>query len=130
MPFIKNYLPKSLKKKPYIRCVPTELGAERKDRNGSVEKNLLSTIIPYAPQKGTIKFVPKGVTGVPTMQVRAIKRRRMSVTNIKSYIGKNITFDGSTIKKDCKKFEISAGVILKVEKNGWKYMCTPSQSKK
>jgi len=123
-------LPKSLKKKPYVKCVPEELGAERKDRNGSTEKSLISTIIPYIPQTGKIKYVPKGVTGAPALEVKGIKNRRMSITNIKSFVGKEyITFDGTTIKKDITKYETSAGVQIKVQKNGWTYHCTPNQER-
>ena len=101
LPFIKRYLPKSLKKKPYIKCIPSEPGQKRKDRSGVYSINLMSTIIPYVPQTGTIKIVPKGVTGAPPMSVRAIKHRRMALTNVKAYAGKDyITFDGEAIKKD------------------------------
>lgn len=130
MPFVKHYLPKSLKKKPYIKCVPSELGADRKDREGLVEKNLASTIIPYVSQKGKIKYVPRGVTGAPALAVKAIKGRRMSITNIKAFANKDyITFDGTTIQKDINKFETGAGVCIKVNRNGWTYTCTPSQSR-
>lgn len=130
LPFVKHYLPKSLKKKPYVKCVPEELGAERKHRNGSTEKSLVSTLIPYIPQTGKIKYVPKGVTGAPALEVKGIKNRRMSITNIKTFAGKEyITFDGTAIKSDCTKFETSAGVSIRVQKNGWTYHCTPNQER-
>lgn len=131
LPFFKHYLPKSLKRKPYIKCIPSEPGEKRKDRNGMVEKNLLSTIIPYVPQTGTIKYVPKGVTGCPIMAVRAVKRRRMVLTNMKSFVGKdNITFDGEAIKKELKKFETGAGVSIRVKRGEWTYVCNPNQENK
>jgi hypothetical protein len=131
LPFVKHYLPGSLKKKPYIKCVPDELGAERKDRNGLVEKNLLSTIIPYVAQTGKIKYVPQGVSGPPIMEVKGIKNRRMVITNIKAFVGKDyITFDGTPIKKDDPRFATSAGVQIRVQKNGWTYHCTPNQASK
>lgn len=130
LPFVKHYLPKSLKKKPYVKCVPEELGAQRKDRNGSTEKSLASTIIPYIPQTGKIKYVPKGVTGAPALEVRGIKNKRMTITNISAFAGKEyITFDGTAIKKDCKSFDTSAGVQIRVQKNGWTYHCTPNQER-
>ena len=130
LPFIKNYLPKSLKKKPYIQCVPSEPGEKKKDRNGIVEKNLISTIVPYASQTATIKYVPKGVTGCPAMTVRAIKRRRMILTNIKVFCDKeHITFDGETIRKDRKKFETGAGVSIRAKRGEWTYICSPNQIK-
>lgn len=129
MPFVKHYLPKSLKKKPYIKCIPSEPGEKRKDRNGLVEKNLLSTIIPYVPQTGTIRYVPKGVTGCPPLSVRAIKRHRMSISNVKTFAGKDyITFDGEAIKKDVKKFETGAGVSIRAKRGEWTYVCSPNQT--
>lgn len=129
LPFIKHYLPKSLKKKPYVKCIPSEPGEKRKDRNGVAEKNLISTIIPYIPQTGTIKYVPKGVTGCPALAVRAIKHRRMTLTNVKAFAGKDyITFDGEAIKKDVKKFETGAGVSIRVKRGEWTYVCSPNQS--
>ena len=129
LPFIKHYLPKSLKKKPYIKCIPSEPGEKRKDRNGVINKNLVSTLIPYIPQTGTIKYVPKGVTGCPAMAVRAIKHRRMTLTNVKAFAGKDyITFDGEAIKKDVKKFETGAGVSIRVKRGEWTYICSPNQS--
>lgn len=129
LPFVKHYLPKSLKKKPYIKCIPSEPGEKRKDRNGLVEKNLLSTIIPYISQKATIKYVPKGVTGCPAMAVKAIKGRRMALTNVKAFAGKDyITFDGESIKKDTKKFETGAGVSIRAKRGEWTYTCSPNQT--
>ena len=91
----------------------------------------MSTIIPYVPQTGTIKIVPKGVTGAPPMSVRAIKRRRMTLTNVKAYAGKDyITFDGEAIKKDCKKFDTGAAVTIRVKRGEWTYVCSPNQSGK
>lgn len=129
LPLFKHYLPKSLKRKPYIKCMPSEPGEKRKERSGLFEKNLLSTVIPYVAQKGTIKYVPKGVTGCPPMAVKAVKRRRMVLTNMKAFVGKEyITFDGESIKKDRKKFETGAGVSIRVKRGTWTYVCSPNQS--
>lgn len=129
LPLFKHYLPKSLKRKPYIKCVPSEPGEKRKERAGLFEKNLLSTVLPYVAQKGTIKYVPKGVTGCPAMAVKAVKRRRMVLTNVKAFVGKEyITFDGEAIKKDRKKFETGAGVSIRVKRGTWTYVCSPNQS--
>ena len=129
LPFIKHYLPKSLKKNPYIKCTSSEPGVPRKDRKGSFNKNRLSTILPYVAQKGTIKYVPSGVTGAPPLAVKAIKRRRMTITNYKAFAGKdNITFDGEVIKKDAKKFDTGAAVTIRVKRGDWTYVCNPNQS--
>ena len=129
LPLFKHYLPKSLKRKPYIKCVPSEPGEKRKERSGLYEKNLLSTVIPYVAQKGTIKYVPKGVTGCPPMAVKAVKRRRMVLTNLKAFTGKDyITFDGESVKKEQKRFETGAGVTVRVKRGTWTYTCSPNQS--
>ena len=63
------------------------------------------------------------------MSVRAVKRRRMALVNVAAFAGKeHITFDGEAIKKDCKKFETGSGVIIRVKKSGWTYVCTPNQA--
>lgn len=129
LPIFKHYLPKTLKRKPYIKCIPSEPGEKRKDRNGLYEKNLLSTLLPYVPQKGTIKYVPKGVPGCPVMAVKAIKHRRMTLTNVKAFVGKDfITFDGEAVKKETKRFDTSAGVSIRVKRGTWTYVCSPNQS--
>ena len=96
-----------------------------------MEKNTLSTIIPYVPQKGKIKYVPKGVTGCPTMEVKAVRNRRMALTNVKAFIGKDyIAFDGESIKKEVKKFETGSGVSIRVKRGEWTYICNPNQESK
>ncbi|MBQ2910990.1 MAG: hypothetical protein IJE55_01745 [Clostridia bacterium] len=132
LPFIKHYLPRGLKKKPHIQVDPLELGMESKKRQGLMEKNLLSTIIPYIPQTGTIKFLPKGVSGAAPLKVKGIAGRQMLITNIKAYAEKeNITFDGEVIRKPEGKekliFKTSGSVTIVVEKNNWRYTCTPTQ---
>lgn len=131
LPLFKHYLPKSLKRKPYIKCIPSEPGEKRKERNGSVEKSFVSTVIPYISQTGTVKYVPKGVTGAPALSVRAIKGRRMTLINVSAFAGKEyITFDGESIKKDCRKFDTGAAVTIRVKRGGWTYVCNPNQSGK
>lgn len=127
LPFIKNYLPKSLKKEPTINCTPDEIGMEfdERTRNGLVTKSFISTIFPYVSQKATIEFVPNSVSGVPALSVRAIKHRRMFVTNIKDYADRdNITFNGQVISSNTKKYETGAALKISVVKNGWVYDCS------
>lgn len=129
MPFIKHYLPKSLKKKPHINCVPEELGLMPKTGKGKFEKILSSTIIPYVPQRGTITYVPQGVTGAPKLKVKGAKGGRMSITNARDFGNKEyITFDGEKMDKEVKEYNTSAGVMVVVRKTGWKYTCTLNQS--
>lgn len=127
LPIFKHYLPKSLKKRPNIYGTSVNLSDEPKERKGTVTKNALSTIIPYIPQRGTIKYVPEG--GFPIMKVRAIKGRRMMLTNIRAFAGReNIKFDGEYIEKESKKFETGASVTITATKGDWTYECTPNQS--
>ena len=134
LPFIKHYLPKGLKKKPHIQVDPLELGMDSKRRQGLLDKNIMSTIIPYIPQTGTIKILPKGVSGAAPLRVKGIGGGQMAITNIKAYADKeNITFDGEVIrkpedKKEKMKFTTNGSVTIVVEKNNWRYTCTPTQA--
>ena len=125
LPLFKRYLPKRLKKKPGIECTPEDFSNEPMRLRGTIEKSLFSTIIPYIPQTATIKYVPPGVTGFPVVKVRAIKRRRMRITNLKVYVGKtNITFNGTAITPDVTKFESGAGLMITAMTSAWTYTCT------
>jgi hypothetical protein len=130
IPGIKLYLPKSLKKKPNISCNPIIPGQMPNDKKGKFEKELLSTIIPYIPQTGSIKFVPQGFPGVPVLKVRGARRRSMAIINIKAYAGKsNITFDNDPIEKDYSNSNLNtnAGITIRVDKGEWSYTCQPNQ---
>lgn len=128
LPLFKRYLPKTLKRRPYISCTPTGLGQMATEGYGKVEKNLLSTVIPYAAQRGTIKYVPLGVMGFPIMEVKAMKRRRMLLVNIAAFRGRNsVTFDGEPIDPEQRKFEFGAGVSIQADRDGWSYECSPNQ---
>ena len=128
LPLFKRYLPKTLKRRPYISCTPTGLGQMATEGYGKVEKNLLSTVVPYAAQRGTIKYVPLGVMGFPIMEVKAMKRRRMLLVNIAAFRGRNsVTFDGEPIDPEQRKFEFGAGVSIQADRDGWSYECSPNQ---
>jgi len=129
MPFIKHYLPKKLKSKPNIERSSSTPGLILPDVKGNYVKSFASTIIPYVPQRGTIKVVPSGVPGVPKLEVKGIKGNRMSITNIKAFAGKEfITFNGESIPKDYSKksMDTSAGITIGVEKNGCMHTCIPN----
>lgn len=124
LPFIKHYLPKSIKKNPTINCTPDEPGIDERTRDGLTQKNFLSTIIPYISQRGTVQFVPDSIATVPSLEVKAVKGRRMLITNIQDYRdNENISFNGRTITEKDKKYETSSGLKLSVVKNGWTYDC-------
>ena len=129
MPFIKHYLPKSLKSKPNIERASNTPGLVLPDVKGDYTKSFLSTIIPYVPQKGTIKVIPAGVAGVPKLEVKGIKGNRMSITNIRTFAGKEyVTFNGESIPKDYNKrsMDTSAGITVCVERNDCMHTCIPN----
>lgn len=129
MPFIKHYLPKSLKSKPNIERASSTPGLILADVKGDYTKSLLSTIIPYVPQKGTIKVIPSGVAGVPKLEVKGIKGNRMAITNIRTFAGKEyVTFNGESISKDYNKksMDTSAGITVCVERNDCMHTCIPN----
>lgn len=129
MPFVKHYLPKSLKSKPNIERSSSEPGLVLPDVKGSLTKSLASTLIPYAPQRGTIKVVPSGVAGVPRLEVCGVRGNRMAITNIRNFAGKEyVTFNGESIPKDYSKksMETSAGITVCVERNGCTHTCIPN----
>ena len=128
VPGVKKYLPKKLKKKPLIDASPNVPGNESETYQGLYEKNLASTIIPYVKQRGTIKFVPSGVFGVPKLKVRGSKNRKMTLLNTRAYAGKdNITFTGNPVSEgQTKNLELTAGVNIRVEEPEWTYSCQPN----
>ncbi len=131
LPFVKPYLPKGLKKKPYIRTTYEEPGIQPKDGHGKFEKNIASTLIPYVAQKGTIKILPAGATGAPRMAVKAVRGNRMILTNQKAYTNKEVTFDGTPIKKDTnEKLRLGAGTTVITKRNGAKHVCSLSKDRK
>lgn len=122
LPIFKNYLPRSLKKKPNISCAPDDPGMPWKSREGLLEKSLASTLIPYVPQTAKIRFLPKGTSGAAPLSVKAVRHRRMAIVNIKDYAGKDhITFNGQIIPEGQKKYETGAGLTISVVKSGWTY---------
>ncbi|MCR4586961.1 MAG: hypothetical protein K5682_01010, partial [Lachnospiraceae bacterium] len=125
IPGFKKYLPKKLKKMPKIEC-ESKVGMHKQwVANGRLTKNRLSTIIPYRAERGSIKYLPRGVSGGPTLMVKAIGSNRMELTNTKSFMGKdNITFNGQAVPKGNRKnLQLTPGCRIKVENNDAMYTC-------
>lgn len=132
VPGIKLYLPKKLKKRPTVTS--KKVGSYEKSpkpTNGNYEKNTLTTFLPYVAEKGTIRYVPKGIAGAPKLQVKGSKGKRMEITNVKDFAKKkNITFDGERADRlfeeprNQKKFVASSGLMMTAEINGIKYTCS------
>lgn len=71
-----------------------------------------------------IRFLKPGVAGFPKMQVKAVSRGRMEITNASRYAGKKeIKFDNEMIEKGSKKYTVAtnASITAIVGKN--KYIC-------
>lgn len=128
IPPFKKYLPKRLKRRPGIDCMPNMAGVRQVKATGRYVKRLLPTLIPYRAEQGTIKFVPSNVSGVPVMRVKAAGGNGMLVMNTRAYAGKDhITFNGSPVPEGTTKpVRISAGAMLCVNTKEMSYTCVPS----
>ena len=132
VPGIKNYLPKKLKKRPAIKSKKVgNIGSKLPPSNGSFEKNITTTILPYVAEKGIIRYVPKGIAGAPKLQVKGMGSRRnsrMQITNMKDFANKKyVTFDGERADMLCqtnqKTFNTSSALMITAEMRGIKYTC-------
>lgn len=99
IPPVKKYLPRRLKKRPLIDCSPNRPGIHGMVAKGQYKKSFLPTLIPYKAEKGTLKFVPPGVSGIASLKIRGGPGKSMYITNVKDYAGKDhITFDGVPVE--------------------------------
>jgi hypothetical protein len=131
IPPFKKYLPGSLKPRPTITCTPKRPGGARPGpEKGTYTKKLSSTLIPYKAETGTIRFIPKGVSGAASMSVKAEGGNAMSITNFPQYAGKtNILFNGSYVEKGTNKKTmrpITPGVLIEVKTEAMTYSCQPN----
>lgn len=129
VPGVKKYLPKRLRKAPHIECTPNRPGVHAVQARGSFSKNILTTLVPYKAEEGTLRFIPRGVTGVPTMKVRAAGNNGMLILNTRSYAGRDsITFNGIPVEEGrTKPMRIGAAAMLTVETPEMSYTCIPTQ---
>ncbi len=131
VPGIKHYLPKKLKKRPLVRSkIIGSYMKPPKPTNGQYTKKTITTFLPYVAEKGSIRYVPKGIAGAPKLQVKGAKGGRMEVTNFKEFgKKKNIQFDGERADRlvedtGGRKFIASSGLTMTSEINGVKYTCS------
>lgn len=127
LPAFKKYLPKKLKGQPTIECKPNKPGQKKYERKGRYLKNRITTFIPYAPETGTIKFIPSGVSGPAVLRVKATESgRRMEVTNTSSYVNtKGLTFNGNQVDKASKKnISLTASALIVYKTPDTTYSCT------
>ena len=128
----KKYFSKRLKKKPEVTA--TSRGAiPRENKNeGKFTKDLMSTLIPYKAETGTIRFVPPGVSDFPNLKVRAAKDNGMLILNTKAFAGNpNFVIKGSSIPVGVKKLErITSNTGIVASTNRFIYTCNLSHGKK
>lgn len=123
MPFIKCYLPKSLKKYPKIVCKPTNYGAKKQYGKGRVVKSKFSTYFPYIPQTATITIVPRGARA-PKMNVVAVRGGFMELKNQKAFsTKKEIKFNGSNAPESGK-FPLPGSTIVQTKAPAFTYECS------
>lgn len=126
----KKRFPRSMQKSPRITVRATAIGAAspaRKNYSGKFEKSLLSVIIPYRAERGTLRYTPGGVPST-RLQLKAAGGTGMIVKNYRSFGGKkDIKFDGMPVEKDIRKpLRITAGTQIEITVNGLKYTCIPN----
>lgn len=129
LPCFKRYLPKALKSRPYVKSSATKPGKKPIALSGETKKNFMSTIVPYVPQTGTIRYVPRGYSA-PLLNVRAAGQNQMLVTNWKQFCGKKeYKFEGQTLSKDRKEpLYISGSEIIESRLKGVKLTCILNQT--
>ncbi len=130
IPPFKKYLPKKLKIKPCIECKPQKAGRRASTESGSFNKKFSSTIIPYRRERGTLRFVPGDVTGVPIMRLKGVARKgRMMVTNVNEYSNVEGVMFGAKQPVGKKTMVIRANEILTYKTKDMKYECSPTSKK-
>ena len=126
---LKKRLPKNLRKSPTITAVPTAIGYTGGTFPGKFTKDTASVILPFVAEKGTIRFVPKTVRGIPALKVKGAGGRKMNIRNIQSYAGKDqITFNGNPVPEGTTKpLKVGGGLLVEVTTAGRRYSCQTNQ---
>ncbi len=124
LPPFKKRFPRFLKKKLSGTEVPTNGIGKRKAYNGAFEKKFSSVILPYRKERGTVRFLKPGVSGFSKLQVKAVSKGRMEITNAGRYAGKkDIKFDNEMIEKGTKKQVVATNVSIVAVVGKNKYTC-------
>lgn len=119
-PMIKPRLPKKLARRPLIKGDSLDPRFSPPDAKGLYEKKLLYSLLPYAAERGKIKFVPPGTAGASKIQIKAARDGGVWMTNPQAFAGKqNITFNGMPIPEKPKKrvrFNVNNMIAYKQDK--------------
>ena len=126
VPPFKRRLPRSMKKSPTIECTAEKFGVNDMQVKGTFEKNMLTTILPYVAEKGSLTFSPAPVR--KTAKLKAAKGGGMLILNTSLFAGKeNITFNGRSIQENQKGcYRIAAGTAISVTTPEFTYTCIPN----
>lgn len=122
VPGVKKYLPKMVSE-PTIKGEPISaesMSDGEKKFSGRYAKKMLWTILPYVPEQGNICFCPRGVRGIPEMEVVAAGGG-MRITNLKNYE------NHENIKVGSKPLYKQEGVVviskIKIDTETYEYTC-------
>ena len=131
VPGFKKYLPKKLARAPVIECESTDVFHRRFESSGKFTKNMMSVVLPYKAETGTIRYLPQDKQIAPSLSVKAIGSNRMVIVNTRAFAGRtDVKFNGMPIKIDeKKKKEATAGLCIKVEGSQTKYTCMLNKKK-
>ena len=123
VPPFKKYLPRKLKKRPYIDCRAEKIGVRDREAHGVYKRNLASTLIPYKAETGSVTFSPSPYRKVAML--KATKSKGINVTNVKAFAGKdNITFNGMSIEENrVKPYRINANSTISLKSPEYNYTC-------
>lgn len=125
-PLFKKRFPKSMKESPAIECKPLPFGKTTTTK-GRFTKDTASVWLPFVPEKGTLRFVPGGTSGVPSMKLKAAGGSKMVIMNTVSFADKSmISIDGESVPKDQKKMlNKTPSMTIEVKTPSVRYTCTP-----
>ena len=126
VPGIKPYLPRRIRRRPRIDCSPMSLFTQPYVAHGAFTKDFFTTIIPYIPEKGSLRYAPSGVPGAPSLKLKAThKRNSILVTNGAVFAGKpKVLFNGAPVDPQNRKpFTIGVGTVIEVSTEDMNYTC-------
>ena len=123
IPGVKKYLPRKIKKRPWIECSAEKIGIRDTEAHGKYKRNIISTIIPYKAETGFITFSPSPYK--KTAHLRAAGGHGAYITNVKSYAGKDeFMFNGMSIEEGrTKPYRISGGSTISLRTPEYLYTC-------
>ena len=123
IPPFKKYLPRKIKHSPLIECRAEKIGLKDRESHGKYKRNLITTLIPYKAETGSVTFSPSPYK--KTAKLRAAGGNGMYITNANVFAGKQeITFNGMSIEENRKKpYRISGNSTIALRSPEYTYTC-------